>query len=113
MYSLLRQLKKRRLELGIKQHDMKLRAGISRQQYQRLESKGNPRLDTLELVAKGLNSKLMLIPQDKLGAVLTVLDGSNTVRAKSGNLPVSASQSDIKSEGIADDPWQDLLKDDS
>ena len=39
---------------------------MSRQQYQRLESKGNPRLDTLELIANGLNSELLLVPNEKL-----------------------------------------------
>ncbi len=47
---------------------MMLRVGISRQQYQRLESKVNPRLDTLDLIAKGLKSELLLIPQEKLNA---------------------------------------------
>ena len=56
MNKLLEQLKKRRQQLGLKQCDMMMRVGMSRQQYQRLESKGNPRLDTLELVAEGLNS---------------------------------------------------------
>lgn len=72
--SLLQQLKKRRLALGLKQNDMMLRIGVSRQQYQRLESKGNPRLDTLELIAKGLNSELMLIPKEKLSAVQAALE---------------------------------------
>lgn len=54
---------------------MPLRIGISRQQYQRLEAKGNPRLDTLELIAKGLNSELILIPNEKLGAVMAILSG--------------------------------------
>jgi len=81
MISLLQQLKGRRLALGLKQNDMPMRIGISRQQYQRLESKGNPRLDTLELVAKGLNSNIMLIPREKLAAVLAVLEG--TTRCKS------------------------------
>ena len=62
MDSLLKQIKKRRLELAFKQHDMMMRVGMSRQQYQRLESKGNPRLDTLELIAKGLKSELLFIP---------------------------------------------------
>ena len=48
MKTLLQQLKERRLEVGFKQNDMLLRVGMSRQQYQHLESKGNPRLDTLE-----------------------------------------------------------------
>ena len=53
MNSLLKQIKKRRLALGFKQGDMHQRIGIMRQVYQRLESKGNPRLATLELVATG------------------------------------------------------------
>ena len=65
MNSLLEQVKKRRIALALKQHDMMLRVGISRQQYQRLESKGNPRLDTLELIVKGLKSELLLIPPRK------------------------------------------------
>ena len=71
--SLLEQIKKRRIALALKQHDMMLRVGISRQQYQRLESKGNPRLDTLELIAKGLKSELLLIPREKWTAGLAVL----------------------------------------
>jgi DNA-binding phage protein len=39
---------------------------MERQQYQRLESKGNPSLDTLELIAKGLKMELMIIPKDKV-----------------------------------------------
>jgi transcriptional regulator with XRE-family HTH domain len=80
MNTLLEQLKKRRITLGLKQNDMLLRIGISRQQYQRLESKGNPRLDTLELISKGLNSQLMLIPQEKLLAVKAILEADNFER---------------------------------
>ena len=71
--TLLEQLKKLRLKLGLKQQDMMLRVGMSRQQYQHLESKGNPRLNTLNLLAKGLNSELMLIPKDKVDAVEALL----------------------------------------
>ena len=80
MNTLLEQLKKRRITLGLKQNDMLLRIGISRQQYQRLESKGNPRLDTLELISKGLNSQLMLIPKEKLLAVKAILEADNFER---------------------------------
>lgn len=96
MQNILGQIKKRRLKLGFKQHDMYDRIGISRQQYQKLESKGNPRLNTLELVAKGLNADLMLIPIDKVPAVLAVL--------KRGE---AAEQDDTLM-----DPWQGLLGDD-
>ena len=103
MNSLLEQIKKRRLALALKQHDMMLRVGMSRQQYQRLESKGNPRLDTLELIAKGLKSQLHLIPQEKLNAVMAVLADDSTPSIEPG-------QPDKKP--LSDDPWQGLLGDD-
>ena len=108
MKSLLEQLKKRRLVLGLKQNDMMLRIGISRQQYQRLESRGNPRLDTLELIAKGLKSELMLIPQEKLSTVKAMLENdelsSSTLKSK-----------DSRQSGenaLANDPWKNLLEGD-
>lgn len=103
MNSLLEQIKKRRIALELKQHDMMLRVGISRQQYQRLESKGNPRLDTLELIAKGLKSELLLIPDEKFNAVLALLadDVSQTNEATQVSTPSNKS--------IGDDPWQGLL----
>ena len=103
MNSVLQQIKKRRITLSLRQHDMMLRVGISRQQYQQLESKGNPRLDTLELIAKGLKSELLLIPQEKLNAVLALLtDGS-----KASNLPSQSAKE--KGKSLSDDPWQGLL----
>lgn len=101
--SLLEQIKKRRIALALKQHDMMLRVGISRQQYQRLESKGNPRLDTLELIAKGLKSELLLIPQEKLNAVLAVLDDDATTLTEQNQTTKE------KSKSLTDDPWQGLL----
>lgn len=98
---ILEQLKKRRKELGLKQNDMRLRVGVSRQQYQRLESKGNPRLDTLELIAKGLKSELLLIPQEKLAAVKAVLNSGDDYDSKSGKEKTT----------IADDPWKDIFED--
>lgn len=103
MNSILEQIKKRRIALALKQHDMMLRVGISRQQYQRLESKGNPRLDTLELVAKGLKSELLLIPDEKLNAVLAVLADD----AAQSDETTQVSTRNEKS--ISEDPWQGLL----
>jgi transcriptional regulator with XRE-family HTH domain len=107
MINLLQQIKHRRLALNLKQNDMLMRIGISRQQYQRLEAKGNPRLDTLELIAKGLNSDVMLIPKEKLNAVLAVLenDGNNT------SLPHKQSDHSAKQKKLSDDPWKGLLED--
>ena len=107
--SLLQQLKKRRLKLGLKQKDMMMRIGVSRQQYQRLESKGNPRLDTLELIAKGLNSELMLIPKEKVHAVITVLKNVEPDLA-SGQKPAKQAM-DHKKKSLFDDPWQNILED--
>ena len=105
MNSLLQQIKKRRLGLGLKQNDMMLRVGISRQQYQRLESKGNPRLDTLELIAKGLNSELMLISKEKLSAVQAVLEGESTEPV----LSVSSGLKENEKKILSEDPWNGLL----
>jgi len=105
MNALLQQIKKRRLALALKQSDMMLRVGISRQQYQRLESKGNPRLDTLELIAKGLNSELMLIPKEKLRVVQAVLEDDAT-------LPLSKDTKNSDKKTLSEDPWQGLLGED-
>ena len=100
MNSLHDQIKKRRKELGFNQEDMANLIGMARQQYQRLESKGNPRLDTLELIAKGLKMELMLIPKDKVRAIKNILDNAPT--------HPSQPQEQVKQES---DPWKDLLED--
>ena len=115
MDDLLLQIKKRRLALGLKQSDLMLRVGISRQQYQRLESKGNPRLDTLELLAKGLNTELMLIPKDKLSAVMVVLaelEQESKQSTEPNGQQSSNSTKENAEKSLSDDPWQDLLGDD-
>lgn len=107
MRPILQQLKDRREALGFKQSDMLLRIGISRQQYQRLETKGNPRLDTLELVAKGLNSEIVLIPKEKLNAVLAILNSDEPY-------PLTATNKQQPTDDEKDyskDPWQGLLGD--
>lgn len=100
--SLLDQIKSRRLELGFRQSDMQMRIGVSRQQYQRIEAKGNPRLDTLHLITKGLNAELMLIPNDKLTAVQAVLAGRETVPTRSR---------DLEDDDLVSNPWKGLLGD--
>jgi transcriptional regulator with XRE-family HTH domain len=110
MDSLLQQIKARRQALALKQNDMPMRIGVSRQQYQRLEAKGNPRLGTLELIAKGLNSELLLIPAEKLDAVLAVLRTNPAVN--SGASLVGQEPPESK-RAISDDPWKGLLGDES
>lgn len=103
------QLKARRKALGLKQEDMELRVGMSRQQYQRLESRGNPRLDTLELVAKGLKMEVMLVPQEKLRDVEDFLAGKKQI---GGGITLTAKGS-VTRPPPEDDPWGDLLEDDN
>lgn len=103
------QLKQRRKALGLKQEDMMLRVGMSRQQYQRLESKGNPRLDTLELVAKGLKMEVMLVPQEKLRDVQDFLAS----RKKTGDGATLTATGTVTRPSPEDDPWSDLLEDDN
>lgn len=102
MKSLLQQIKARRLALKFKQSDMPSRIGISRQQYQLLESKGNPRLDTLELIAKGLNSEILLIPNEKLDTVIAILSEKSE----------ESEQPNESKKPVSDDPWDGLLGDD-
>ena len=108
MKALLKQLKKRRLALGLKQKDMMLRIGVSRQQYQHLESRGNPRLNTLELIAKGLKSELMLIPTEKLNLVKEILENDElsppTLKYKYSK--------QTEEDTLVNDPWKDILEDD-
>ncbi len=107
MKPLLEQLKKRRLALDLKQKDMLLRIGVSRQQYQHLESKGNPRLNTLELIAKGLKSELMLIPTEKLNLVKEILQNETL------SSPTQKNRSSKQSEesALSNDPWKGVLGD--
>ena len=102
MSSLLSQFKKRRLALGFKQTDMQERVGIMRQVYQRLESKGNPRLATLELVATGLNGEIMLVPLEKVAAVKALLEDLNDTQLEKTN----------ENESLEDNPWNDILSND-
>ena len=114
MSSLLQQIKKRRLALGLKQYDMLLRIGVSRQQYQRLEAKGNPRLETLELVAMGLNSEIVLIPKEKLAAVLAILESDDAaVPTETPAVDADTTTEHQDKKSLSDDPWQGLLGDES
>jgi HTH-type transcriptional regulator / antitoxin HipB len=92
------QLRARRLELGLQQSDMHLRAGLARQQYHRLENGGNPSLKTLELAAAGLNMVLLLVPKERLREVNELLARSpGGTSSEHARLPAT------------EDPWKDLL----
>lgn len=99
---ILEQLRKRRKELGLLQKDMLLKAGMTRQQYNRLEKKGNPRLDTLELLAKGLDMELMLIPKEMLKSVQEILQGKAKI--------ADALEDFQENSDLVEDPWQNILE---
>jgi transcriptional regulator with XRE-family HTH domain len=90
--------------LNLTQNDILPRIGVSRRQYQKLESKGNLRLDTLELVAKGLNSELMIIPAEKMATVRRILESSGS--------SITGEEKNLSSKSLPYAPWQDLLEDD-
>lgn len=92
------QLKQRRKVLGLQQGDMKLRIGMNQQQYQRVEANGNPRLDTLQQIAAGLEAELVLVPKAQLGAVLALLDTDS---------PAPPSVSSTARPDL--DPWAEIL----
>jgi transcriptional regulator with XRE-family HTH domain len=92
------QLRSRRQQLGLRQSDMPLRAGIARQQYHRLENGGNPNLETLEVAAAGLDMVLMLIPKERLNAVRALL-----------MRPAGAIAADSEASATLENPWDDLL----
>jgi transcriptional regulator with XRE-family HTH domain len=92
------QLRARRLQLGLQQSDMHLRAGLARQQYHRLEKGGNPSLKTLELAAAGLNMVLLLVPRERLREVRELLAR-----------PSLAGMPDDSHPGAIDNPWTNLL----
>src|ERR1700712_4818634 len=71
--TLLDQIRKRRQALGVKIQDMPLRAGLTRQQYGKIEAGGNPRLTTLDQIAEGLDAVLLLVPKSKLERVERLL----------------------------------------
>lgn len=92
------QIRARRRALGLTQAGMKARIGMGQQQYQRIEAGGNANLDTLQLIADGLNADLMLIPRHRVQAVLEVLNG-----VEPGNAPSTSAD--------FEDPWKELLGD--
>lgn len=102
-HKLLKQIKQRRKTLKLTQQNMQARIGISRQQYQYLESKGNPRLDTLELVAAGLESEILLIPKEKLNLIKTLLNNEHKEKTKT-----KLDKHDEYNE-LIDNPWRGLL----
>ncbi|MET4693630.1 helix-turn-helix domain-containing protein [Endozoicomonas lisbonensis] len=75
---------------GMGQKDMRLKIGMSQQQYQRAESGSDLRVSTLLRILEGLDLELQLVP-----------------RQKPGRSEAVSFDSDVKAESS----WQDFLGD--
>ena len=94
---------------GLGQKDMRLKIGMSQQQYQRAESGSDLRVSTLFRILEGLDLELQLVPRLQAGSDQTVSSGSlenyfDSARSK-------------QSAGVFDSPeqkessWQGFLED--
>jgi transcriptional regulator with XRE-family HTH domain len=104
--TLLDQIRKRRLALGVKIQEMPLRAGLTRQQYGKIEAGGNPRLNTLDQIAEGLDSALVLVPKSHLAAVQRILNGENQPEANQHYREPTGQTLTVSEE--VENPWGDL-----
>ena len=104
--TLLDQIRQRRLALGVKIQEMPLRAGLTRQQYGKIEAGGNPRLNTLDQIAEGLDSALVLVPKSKLAAIQRLLANEPQPDVNQ-RYPESTAQTFNVTEE-AENPWGDL-----
>lgn len=86
---------------------------LDQTKQRRLTSKGNPRLDTLALIAKDLNSELMLIPKEKIGAEMALLEQERFEQDKVDVSQINKPQKQSAKKSLSDDPWQDLLGNES
>lgn len=107
--TVLTQIKRRRLQLGLKGTDMPLRVGLNRQQYGKIEKDGNPSLATLDKIAEGLDATLMLIPKELARQVEQLLEAGPAwaeMRYATDRSTSSASGAGVKE--TIENPWQDL-----
>ncbi|MBC3952371.1 helix-turn-helix transcriptional regulator [Pseudomonas folii] len=104
--TLLDQIRQRRLALGLKIQEMPLLAGLTRQQYGKIEAGGNPRLNTLDQIAEGLESALVLVPKSKLAAVQRILADDAHLEVNKHYAEPTGQALTISEE--AENPWGDL-----
>jgi len=74
MDTIYQQIKKRRLDLKLTQSDLKKLIGMEQRQYQKIEVGGNPRLHTLQRIAKALKLNIVLVPNEKMNLVRPLLE---------------------------------------
>lgn len=71
---LLAQIKKLRLKKALTISAMPLLTGLTRQQYGKIEAGGNPALSTLDAIVEALGASLVLVPKERLGEVMDLLE---------------------------------------
>lgn len=103
--TLLHQIRERREALGLQIQEMPLRAGLTRQQYGKIEAGGNPRLNTLDQIAEGLDAVLVLVPKDKLEAVQRALGDESGLQGATDPRTV---QPELFGSDENENPWGTL-----
>lgn len=109
--TLLDQIRQRRKALGLKIQEMPLLAGLTRQQYGKIEAGGNPRLNTLDQIAEGLDSVLLLVPKARLDAVERLLASEHGAGVDHLELRQSGAPDkklDLEVDTPNENPWGDI-----
>lgn len=75
------QLRKIRLARNLRQKDMLFRIGMSQQQYQSIESGKDIRLSTLFRILEGLDTSMVLVPNEKMDEIDQILHPRKTMNA--------------------------------
>ena len=75
------QLRKIRLARNLRQKDMLFRIGMSQQQYQSIESGKDIRLSTLFRILEGLDTSMVLVPNEKMDEIDQILHPGETMNA--------------------------------
>ena len=75
------QLRKIRLARNLRQKDMLFRIGMSQQQYQSIESGKDIRLSTLFRILEGLDTSMVLVPNEKMDEIDQILHPGKTMNA--------------------------------
>ncbi len=92
---------KRRRELGLKQSDMRMKIGMSQQQYQRVEAGHDIRVSTLLRVLEGMGLELLIAPREQARQLENLL--------RSGRLDLDAITADEWQDQASDSSWSALL----
>lgn len=57
---------------------MRMKTGMTQQQYQKIEAGADPRLSTLLRLLEGMDLEMMLVPRQRVQEVQALLDGTQT-----------------------------------